>query len=141
MKYNPDTTLHPITNLLSQLRINRRRINFASAVTLAIMFRLGMGMAHAGVSHNVLTGSEESQSPRTSYYCVASGEQENSRLIDMLCPVCHALACSDGLEQAIHSDSRIFLFATLFSKSGLLFAGPGLPAAWSFFQSRGPPFF
>ena len=107
---------------------------------LAIMFRLGLGMAHAGVVQSIPIKSEDNQGPHISFYCGALGEQENLQLIDMLCPVCHALSCEDDLEEAARPDSRIFAVVPLFPKSDLFHSGSELPGAWSYIRARAPPF-
>ncbi|MGI9318504.1 MAG: hypothetical protein ACR2QW_14335 [bacterium] len=68
---------------------------------LAIMFRLGLGMAHGMAGPGLAPVTDTGSVHSGGVYCGPAGEQNKVRLIETLCPVCHALSSVDDLDTGI----------------------------------------
>ncbi|MEJ2176633.1 MAG: hypothetical protein P8Y12_01470 [Gammaproteobacteria bacterium] len=81
--------------MLARLRTDRRKINIASILLLTIMFRLGLGFAHAGAVLDVVQPADEANDSLRGGYCGPGSENNSVHLIEMLCPLCHAISSED----------------------------------------------
>ena len=106
---------------------------------LAIMFRLGLGMAHAGIAQGALSVSGDDEGVSQSVYCGPVGEQEILRLVDMLCPVCHALSSVDDQEESLHKGPDLIVVGSSVSEYEIYPPRSSLPVTPSVYQSRAPP--
>lgn len=59
------------------------------------MFRLGLGFAHAGAVLDVVQPADEANDSLRGGYCVPGSENNSVHLIEMLCPLCHAISSED----------------------------------------------
>jgi hypothetical protein len=140
LKYNWPSGSYLLINVVAQLRTHRRKVNIASILMLAIMFRLGLGFAHAGAVLDVLQPAGEANVSSQSGYCGPGSENNSVHLIEMLCPLCHAISSED--------DQDMDTLASIAAPGAVILAtrprNAFLTAVYSasanpYFNSRAPP--
>lgn len=107
------------------------------------MFRLGLGLglAHGAIMQSPISGVVTDSSLTRGFNCGPTGEQNNLQLLNLLCPVCHALSSADELDTGIYTRAIEF---SISSSAGELTAevSVSVPASRSHvnFWSRAPPY-
>jgi hypothetical protein len=108
---------------------------------LAIMFRLGLGLAHGAIMQSPISGVVTDSSLTRGNNCGPTGEQNSLQLLNLLCPVCHALSSADELDTGINTSPIEFSTS---SSAGELTAAvsESVPAYRSHvnFWLRAPPY-
>lgn len=66
------------------------------------MFRLGLGLAHGAIMQSPISGVVTDSSLTQGVNCGPTGEQNSLQLVNLLCPVCHALSSADELDTGIN---------------------------------------
>lgn len=127
--------------MLPLLRANRRRVNIASFMMLAIMFRLGLGLAHGAIIQSPIWGVVTDSSLTRGVNCGPTGERNSLQLLNLLCPVCHTLSSADELDTVVNPSVTEF---SVSSSAGEMTAAVSVsvPAYRPHvnFWSRAPPY-
>lgn len=107
---------------------------------LTIMFRLGLGFAHAGAVFDELQQADEVIFSSQSGYCGPGSENNSVHLIEMLCPLCHAISSEDDQDMDTLASFAVSGATILTTKPRNAFETAAYSStANRYFNSRAPP--